>query len=164
MDVSRTANVSGRTSMPQDNMSESQQRQSAVASDAPASDDGSDSNAPAMVRVCRNSRSHKDPTSSQLGFYEGHWVHILNSAKALYRLIIHTEVPFPERTDKSLKIAHECLLEATDQYMSENENVELDKGFRYFSVFRLTDKIVGVYEAHKVGMTALVSRDNYFEF
>ena len=63
-----------------------------------------------------------------LGFYEGHWVHILNLAKALYKLIIHMELPFPECTNKSLKVAHECLLEAVDQYMNENENMELDKG------------------------------------
>ncbi|KAF8240967.1 hypothetical protein L208DRAFT_1215051, partial [Tricholoma matsutake] len=78
---------------------------------------------------------------SQLSFYEGHWIHILNSAKALYRYMIHTDIPFPERNIKNLKIAQECILEAFSNYMDENEDAELDKY---------------VYKANKVGMTTFI--------
>ncbi|KAF8229626.1 hypothetical protein L208DRAFT_1285634, partial [Tricholoma matsutake] len=88
--------------------------------------------------------SHKDPIPSQLGFYEGHWVHILNSAKALFRYVIHTDVPFPERSDKYLKIAQECILKAINKYMTENKDAEID---------------TLVYEANKVGMTTLVFKE-----
>jgi hypothetical protein len=94
--------------------------------DGLGSDNESDSNASPRICVPCNSRSHKDPIPSQLGFYKGHWVHILNSAKALFRYVIHTDVPFPEHSDKYLKITQECILEAINKYMTENKDAEID--------------------------------------
>ena len=94
--------------------------------DGLGSDNESDSNVSPRIRTSHNSRSHKDPIPSQLGFYEGHWVHILNSAKALFRYVIHTDVPFLECSNKYLKIAQECILEAINKYMTENEDAEID--------------------------------------
>ncbi|KAF8232143.1 hypothetical protein L208DRAFT_1465797 [Tricholoma matsutake] len=97
----------------------------------------------------RDLRSHNlGPLPSELGFYEGHWIHILNSAKALYRYMIHTDIPFLERNIKNLKIAQECILEAFSNYMDENEDAELDKY---------------VYEANKVGMTMLVTEETTYQ-
>jgi len=95
-------------------------------SDGLGSDNENDSNASPKIHASCNSRSHKDPIPSQLSFYEGHWVHILNSAKALFRYVIHTDVPFPECSDKYLKIAQECILKAINKYITENEDVEID--------------------------------------
>lgn len=96
--------------------------------DVPASDDEIDLDVPVVAHVSRNSKPRKEPTSSQLGFYKGHWFRILTLAKAQYRYCIHTDVPFPERNDKSLKSAHECLLESVYKYMEEIEHAELNKG------------------------------------
>jgi hypothetical protein len=92
------------------------------------SDNESDPDVPSKICASHNSRSHYPrPLPSQLGFYKGHWIHILNSAKALFRYIIHTDVPFPECSNKNLKIAQECILEALSKYMAENEDAGIDK-------------------------------------
>jgi hypothetical protein len=87
-----------------------------------------ESDVPIVAHVLHSSKSHKEPTSSQLGFYEGHWSHILTLAKAQYRYHIHTDIPFLENNDKNLKVAHKCLLKADNSYMDDNKHIELDKG------------------------------------
>ena len=129
--------------------------------DGLGSDNESDSNASPRIHASRNSRSHKDPIPSQLGFYKGYWVHILNSAKALFRYVIHTDVPFPERSNKYLKIAQECILKAINKYMTENEDAEIDSCRLPLPLCStLANIITVVYEANKVGMTTLISPDD----
>lgn len=113
-----SANVSGTTFV---DASSSQCRDGSQTLDASDSENGDTR----VVRVSRP-RSRKEPTSSQIGFYTGHWFHILNSAKALYRYYIHTNVAFPERNDKNLKYASECILESLQQYLDENRRVSVE--------------------------------------
>ena len=128
-------------------------------SDGLGSDNENDSNVPPRIRASRNSKSQKDPLPSQLCFYEGHWIHILNSAKTLFRYVIHTDIPFLERSDKNLKIAQECILEALCKYIAENEDADIDKCQFLLSppCSTLANIVTAVYEANKVGMTMLVS-------
>jgi hypothetical protein len=97
-------------------------------SDVSASDNGSDSDEPAMADMSLGSKSRKEPTSSKLGFYHGHWVHILTSAKVQFRHFIHTSTPFPERNSYSLDHVHGYLLEAVARYLKTNKHADIDKG------------------------------------
>lgn len=130
--------------------------------DAPASDNGSDSDAPVIICAPRNTRTCREPTSSQLGFYKGHWCSILISAKALFRYHIHTDNPFPERNDENLKLAHECLLEAANNYLTDNEYADVDKGKLSIVCSILANNVVDLYMSEKDGMIALVSYDSTF--
>jgi hypothetical protein len=96
--------------------------------DVSASNDESDLDVPVIAHVSHNSKPHKEPMSLQLGFYKGHWFCILTLAKAQYRYYIHIDISFPEHNDKSLRSAHECLLESVDKYMEEIEHAKLNKG------------------------------------
>lgn len=128
----------------------------------PASDNGSDSDTPVIVRAPRNTRTRKEPTSSQLGFYKGHWCSILISAKALFRYHIHTDTPFPERNDENLKLAHECLLEAANTYLTNNEYADVDKGKLSIVCSILANNVVDLYTSQKDGMIALVCYNSTF--
>jgi hypothetical protein len=92
--------------------------------DAPGSDNESEPDAHAPLSHSRS--SHKEPTSSQIGFYSGHWSRILVSAKARFRLYVHIDVAFPERNDKNMKHASDCLLEVIQEYVNENKRITLD--------------------------------------
>lgn len=63
----------------------------------------------------------RDPT--QLQFYSGTWVDILELAKKYFRLWIATGVNFPER-EKHLSNATECLTKAIDKHHQEGSEVE----------------------------------------
>ena len=106
----------------------SSHRESILSQDVSTSDNESDSAAPIMAYVSCHSRFHRDPIPSQIGFYTGHWVHILVSAKALFQHDIHTRIPFPERNDENLKFAHECVIESIAEYMEDNRGVQIDTG------------------------------------
>lgn len=95
--------------------------------DVPMSDDNEgDSAVPVKAFVSRRPRSRKDPISSQIGFYTGHWVNILTWAKQTFRHEIHTNVPFPERSDQNLRFARECILESITRYLDDNKGIQLD--------------------------------------
>ena len=101
------------------------------ADNADDSDDSSDTN----VRVQRRSNLNTAPLPTQLRFYSGCWVDVLKEAKYQYRLHIHTEDPFPERTRESLADAHECLVEAIAKFQQEVK-LELDEGLLSFFFHR----------------------------
>jgi hypothetical protein len=75
----------------------------------------------------RSRTSNSDIRPSQLRFYSGLWVDVLIVAKNNYRLFIHNEDPFPERTAGSLEDAHECLLDAIGKFKEECR-LTLDEG------------------------------------
>jgi hypothetical protein len=75
----------------------------------------------------RSRTSNNDIRPSQLRFYSGTWVDVLTAAKNNYRLLIHKEDPFPERTTANLEDAHLCLLDAIGKFKEETE-LPLDEG------------------------------------
>lgn len=78
------------------------------------------------------------PDPTQLGFYSGSWIDVLKDAKYQYRLSIHTDEPFPERSRDSLLVSHECLVEAIGKFQDEIK-LPLDEGsLRYF--------IIGIFD------------------
>ena len=77
-------------------------------------DDEDDENT--EVKRRRPRTFNDDIRSSQLPFYSGTWVDVLLLAKNNYRLYIHKEDPFPERTAANLEDAHDCLMEAIGQF------------------------------------------------
>ncbi|KAF8811157.1 hypothetical protein BYT27DRAFT_7208610 [Phlegmacium glaucopus] len=87
--------------------------------------------------------ANNDMKPSQLRFYSGTWVDVLIAAKNNYRLFVHTEDPFPERTAASLEDAHRCLLDAVGSFTEENK-LPLDED---------------VYNKYSSGMSALVFED-----
>ena len=87
--------------------------------------DASNTNAGVVRRRSRLNNAQPDPT--QLRFYSGSWVDVLKNAKYQYRLCIHTDEPFPERSPDSLSDAHECLLEAIGKFQDEMR-LPLDEG------------------------------------
>ena len=117
----RSGQLSRRSDVPSADVSGSR------SSGVPTPGDGSESDVHVAVHASRRPRSHRKPTSSQIGFYQGHWVQILILAKAFFRYYIHTETAFPERNDESLDHARECVLEAIQNYMTENEHANVDK-------------------------------------
>jgi hypothetical protein len=99
----------------------------AQSSGVPAPNDRSDPGVHVPVSAPRRTRSCREPLPSHIGFYEGHWVHVLVMAKSLFRYYIHTNTAFPERNDKNLEHACECLVESIEIYTMNNEGAELDK-------------------------------------
>ena len=87
-------------------------------------EDGTQVNGPKQRRS-RTSNSNIRP--SQLRFYSGTWVDVLILAKNNYRLFIHNEDPFPERTAVSLEDARGCLLDAIGKFKEESQ-LPLDDG------------------------------------
>jgi hypothetical protein len=75
----------------------------------------------------RSRTSNGDIRPTQLRFYSGTWVDVLIAAKNNYRLFIHNEDPFPERTAISLDDARGCLLEAIGKFREETQ-LPLDEG------------------------------------
>lgn len=75
----------------------------------------------------RSRTTNNDIRPSQLRFYSGTWIDTLIAAKNNYRLFIHTEDPFPERTSESLEDARNCLLEAIAKFKEESQ-LPLDGG------------------------------------
>jgi hypothetical protein len=75
----------------------------------------------------RSRTSNGDIRPSQLRFYSGSWVDVLIAAKNNFRLFIHNEDPFPERTAASLEDARNCLLDAIGTFREENQ-LPLDEG------------------------------------
>jgi hypothetical protein len=70
---------------------------------------------------------NSDIRSSQLRFYSGTWVDVLIAAKNNYRLFIHNEDPFPERTATSLQDTCNCLIDAIGDFRAERR-LHLDEG------------------------------------
>lgn len=91
-----------------------------VGDDDNDNDDGveDDGTPPAGTRATRHSKTDKaeGPKPTHMGYYSGAWVDILEEAKNLYRLHVHTTDPFPERDTRTLQHAHDCLLEAFAAY------------------------------------------------
>jgi hypothetical protein len=79
-------------------------------------DEGTEVNAPKRRQRTFNS----DIRPSQLRFYSGTWVDVLIIAKNNYRLFIHNEDPFPERTAASLEDARICLIDAIGRFRAES--------------------------------------------
>ena len=75
----------------------------------------------------RSRTSNGDIRPTQLRFYSGTWVDVLIAAKNNYRLFVHNDDPFPERTAASLEDAHGCLLEAIGKFREESQ-LSLDQG------------------------------------
>jgi hypothetical protein len=75
--------------------------------------------------------NNTEPHPTQLRFYSGSWVDVLKDAKYHYRLYIHTEEAFPERSRESLSEAHNYLLEAIAKFQKE-VRLELDEGPSHF--------------------------------
>ena len=96
----------------------------------PQSDDSDESAVqPKAKRAKRHSKTpYKfnagDPT--QLQFYSGTWVDILELAKRYFRLWIATEVNFPER-ETHLSDATNCLTRAVNEHRQEGSEVEEGK-------------------------------------
>lgn len=96
--------------------------------------DGDVSDAAAGITIRRRSNLKTERLPTQLRFYSGCWVDVLKDAKYHYRLHIHTEEPFPERSRNSLTVAHERLLEAIGKFQEEVK-LELDGGLlQFFSI------------------------------
>lgn len=96
--------------------------------------DGDVSDAAAGITIRRRSNLKTERLPTQLRFYSGCWVDVLKDAKYHYRLHIHTEEPFPERSRNSLTVAHERLLEAIGKFQEEVK-LELDEGLlQFFSI------------------------------
>jgi hypothetical protein len=87
-------------------------------------DEDTEANGPKHRRP-RTANSNICP--SQLRFYSGTWVDVLVAAKNNYRLFIHNEDSFPERTAASLEDARECLLDAIAMFREESK-LALDEG------------------------------------
>lgn len=96
-----------------------------------ATTDGEDcsdaSNTDAVVVRRRPNLNKTPPNPTQLRFYSSSWVDVLKDAKYKYRLCIHTEEPFPERSRDTLLVAHECLIEAIGRFQDEVK-LQLDGG------------------------------------
>lgn len=69
----------------------------------------------------RTRTSNSNVLTSQLRFYSGTWVDVLIAAKNNYRLFIHNEDSFPERTVASLEDARACLLDAIGKFREESQ-------------------------------------------
>jgi hypothetical protein len=96
--------------------------------DAQADDEDEDETNQVDGPKRRQSRtSNNDIRPSQLRFYSGTWVDVLLAAKNNYRLFIHNEDPFPERTSANLEDAHGCLLDAIGTFKEENR-LHLNEG------------------------------------
>lgn len=94
--------------------------------DADADDEDEDEEATGPKQR-RSRTSNGDIRPTQLRFYSGTWVDVLIAAKNNYRLFVHTDDPFPERTAASLEDAHGCLLEAIGKFREESQ-LPLDQG------------------------------------
>ena len=98
--------------------------------DADDEDDDKDEDEDTQViglKQRRTCTSNSNICSSQLRFYSGTWIDVLIVAKNNYRLFIHTEDPFPERTVLSLEDAWACLLDAIGKFKEESQ-LPLDEG------------------------------------
>jgi hypothetical protein len=91
------------------------------------SDESDESTVPPKAK--RAKRHSKTPYKSnaadatQLQFYTGTWVDILELAKKYFRLWIATTMNFPER-EKYLNGATDCLTQAIDKHRQEGSKVE----------------------------------------
>jgi hypothetical protein len=92
-----------------------------------ADDEDEDEDTEVTRRKRRSRTSNGDIRASQLRFYSGIWVDVLVAAKNNYRLFIHNEEPFPERTSISLEDARMCLLDALGKFQEERQ-LPLDEG------------------------------------
>lgn len=72
------------------------------------------------------------------------------------------DIPFPEGNNESLKLAHECLLKAINNYLTENEYADLDKDKLLFVCSILANNIVDVYTSQKDSIIALVCYNSTF--
>ena len=97
--------------------------------------DGSNPPDNTTIRV-RRRNMNTTPVPTQLRFYSGCWLDVLKDAKFQYRLYIHTEDPFPERSRDSLSDAHKCLLEAISKFQEEVK-LELKESVSHFSFMRV---------------------------
>jgi hypothetical protein len=91
--------------------------------------DASNTNAPVVRR--RSNPKDSAPQATQLRFYSGSWVDVLKDAKNQYRLFIHTEGGFAERSRESLSEARNCVLEAIGRFQDE-VGLPLDEGSLQF--------------------------------
>ena len=64
---------------------------------------------------------------TQLSFYSGSWVDVLQGVKILYCLWIHTQDPLPEHNQNTLTDVHACLMDAIG-WFEEEWKIPLDKG------------------------------------
>ena len=103
--------------------------------DADADDEDEDEVAKPKQRRSRTLNS--DIRATQLRFYSGTWVDVLIAAKNNYRLFIHNDDPFPERTASSLEDARNCLLDAVGKF-KEEIRLPLDDGMLFFSFLTVT--------------------------
>jgi hypothetical protein len=83
-------------------------------------------------RTSRNSKVGSDagPRPTQIKFYMGTWVDVLENAKAWHHLFIHaySDNAFPECDAVSLQNAHDCLLEEITAYQENPALLPLDLG------------------------------------
>jgi hypothetical protein len=93
---------------------------------------------------------------TQIRFYGGCWIDVLKDAKHLYRLFIHTEEPFPERSRESLADAHQRLVDSIGKFQEETR-LPLDEGLCDASFQEFTNCFIDVYKIHCSDMDVLVS-------
>lgn len=93
------------------------------AADIPVDEDSqSDNSEPPRKRAKRNSTRH-DAKPTQLRFYPGTWVDILERAKQYFRLWLIKECPFAER-EANLPDARRTLDQAIEEFQAKEVEVE----------------------------------------
>jgi hypothetical protein len=80
------------------------------------------------------------PKPTQIGYYSGAWVDVLEAAKNEYRFYIHciADEPFPERDSDTLQDAHTCLLEAMAHYKDNPAADPLNQGKFHLNFMTIT--------------------------
>ncbi|RDB15428.1 hypothetical protein Hypma_004171 [Hypsizygus marmoreus] len=90
--------------------------------------DTEDNAGPRKQRATRNSNisSGEERKPTQIRYYPGPWIEILDNAKRKFRLYVHTQEGFPEKTTAILLTIKEFILEAVAEYKHVS-NVPLDE-------------------------------------
>jgi hypothetical protein len=154
----RSGNTRNNTNFVATNNLNNARNDAATNSDDGDISDASNAAADANVQVRRRSNTNTAPHPTQLHFYSGCWVDVLKDAKYHYRLHVHAEEAFPERSRDSLAAAHDCLVEAVAKFQAQ-VRLELDDGSLQciFIGNEMTNCFVDIYKAHCSDMDILVS-------
>lgn len=96
--------------------------------DVDADDDNESTGEPNRKRAKRNSKTpHDNPAKpTQLKFYRGGWVDVLELAKKFFRHHIAIKCAFPDR-ETEFRSATDCLTEAIKQWEDDGGEVEEGK-------------------------------------
>ena len=100
-------------------------------------DESSDEEPVTKKRAARNSKGiNINAKPTQMQYYSGAWVDVLEAAKNHYHLYLYTATTdmFLERDVDSLHDAHDCLLEVIAQHEDSHNAILLDKGTSHLSL------------------------------